>query len=234
MKRALALLLPVVLLPGGVLPVQAEPAAWAPVGARSLAPSPVLSLHGVPVRASLFVSPDKPDAVIDELRRTRRQAVHTRLSDQQLMGWVQDGHFVTVKVEPAADGGSRGLWSAVPVDAALRARTAAPDPAPWLPAGSRMGLDLGTRDGAVQARVRLGINAVSTLANARHLIERLEAEGLRLEGDPSLAERRSPVNRLVLRFSNSTGDQAVVTLARQADGDTAITRIDRSAWRGDR
>ena len=89
-------------------------------------------------------------------------------------------------------------------------------------------------DGERQGRVQVGFNWMGADANAAHIVERLSLEGLRLQrssgssdGGEAARLRGGSQHPTVLHFSGRDGAQSVVTIIRQPNGETAITRVNR-------
>lgn len=205
--------------------VDAPAAPWAPDGALTFGWEGSTRLQSVPLALQGFVSAETPDAVAASARRQRAGAVETRHGGAIVLGWIEGGHHTTLRIDAVAGGGSRGLWSTVRLDAALQAASR-PSPVPsWAPVGSRAGLELVTESAGRDARVAVASNGASVLANAGHVIEHLSAEGLRPERDRD-ASTRSGGDARVLTFTHPSGRRTVVTIVRQPDGMTSLTRID--------
>lgn len=206
----------------------AAPEPWTPPGAIRFDPGPSLSVDGLSLRIAGFVTVDPPEQVLRAARALAKPnpVAESMLQGRRVVGWLEADHFVTVQVESAGMRGSRGLWAAVPVREAIRARSPVRPEADWLPTGSEFGPSIRTVDGQVEGLVLQGFNAHSTSANADHLIRRLRSDGFVLE-QPSrsnLLPGSEPLES-VMHFRGARGSQVTAIMRRESPGRTAVTVI---------
>lgn len=208
----------------------AQPQPWSPPGASSFEVGQSMDVGGLALRIRGFVTQDSPERVLAAVRALAegQPIAESTWQGRRVLGWLEAEHYVTVQVQPAGGGGSRGLWTAVPVRDSLRAlapSAAAPE-AGWFPVGSDLSPAVRSRDGALEGRVLQAFNGHSTQVNADHLVRRLQAAGYHPEGPASTPSRSEPeADGAVLLFRGAQGAQATVLLRRDAPGRTSITLV---------
>jgi hypothetical protein len=197
----------------------ATPAPWAPAGATPVAVGEHFEINGVPMHTHAFVLRRPVDQVA---REWRRAMAGTTVSDDQVgarrvLGHVSADHLVTLQLE-AVPGGTRGLWSATPLRAALtvdtqRVQREALRP---LPAGAALRQSQRSMQTARESLVVLAHHPHSPAVLAEHLKHHFDAEGLKLQG-----QHEAPGQGAVLMFA-AAGRTVTAVLTREATGGTGV------------
>jgi hypothetical protein len=200
----------------------AGPVPWLPPDARPFAVGSQLEINGAPVQVQGFVSPHPPAQVVRALREAwPKPYTEDRVGPRSVFGRLVGDHYVTVQLEAAGSGGTRGVWNAPPVREALRTDPSAQqrEALRWLPVGSDLQQWQRSVDGDRATTTVVARNRVDAAANAEHLIDRLQADGLRLER--RIRSTDAPVRGEVLMFAAGRAE-AMAVVSRDGGADTVI------------
>lgn len=203
--RRLCLLLAMHLL-ATHLPAMAQ-TAWPEVAlpgqARSYPIGPQMDLNGLPMRVTGFASPATAEQTADWfLRRLGPPLTDQRLDGRRILGRAQGEHYITIQIEPGADGrGSRGLVAVSHLRAALQGRERYQrDTARWrrlLPAGTEVTSLLTSRDGDRLSTHLIATNRHSVQLNAQRLTALLQEQGYGLENHLDGSDQAQPSRQQV-------------------------------------
>lgn len=195
-----------------------EPAT--PTGLRLFGIAQQMTLNGVPMRLSGFVSSRTPVEVTAQFRSSLGQPlVENRLGAQTILGRAEGRYYISVHIQPHA-AGAQGTVAVSDLQAAHESRHAsATDRERWLgrlPASTSVVSLTRATDGPKRSLHLVFANRHDEATNARHLRELLQEEGLR----PDLEEPAQGGGSERAYFFSAPGKEAVATLTRTSDGTT--------------
>lgn len=229
-SRAVPLALLLVFVGSTCLTASAQPIPrpWAPEGARTFGVGQSVNVGGLQVQIQGFVSADPVDRVLGSARASAGglPVAESSTRGRRVVGWLEAGHYITVQAEPAGISGTRGIWSAVPVREALRARTFGRSGPEWFPVGSETSPPIHTSDRSLEGRIYQAFNPQSVEVNADHLQRTLRLEGFELErssrptGRPGLDPNLS-----LMLFRGAGSSQATAVVRRDGAGSTSVILI---------
>jgi hypothetical protein len=236
--RALALLSTALLLAGATVAVaRAEADATGfllPERAQPFDVGGRMVIQGVPTDVAGFVSP-QPPAVVAAWVKARWPGLHAddRAGHRRVLGRLAGDRYLTLQIEPAPGGGTRGLWASVPVREALRVQASGGDrrtPSHPLPIGSQPVAALEAVDAGARVRTHVVRNRLDVATNADHLSQRLAADGLVLEHRTVLADASRQAQGEWMQFAGQ-GRQASALIHRERSGETTVSLVRRDPAR---
>lgn len=229
LKRAAILpvaVLATALMAGPVLGAeQAASPVPTPPGSRAYSAGESLVLNGTSVSARLFGTAGSTSDVIDWYDRQFGAPISRHANGRvEARAYLTPAGLVTLQVQPALEG-SRGL---VAISAAhgvsLRSEDAPPSRR-WLgrmPSGTRLLMDLRSRDGGQHAHQMVFANPQGLERNREVVVQALAAEGMSLERDVALdAGAGGRQAGQVLHFQGDSR-QAVATLQQGREGTSLV------------
>lgn len=188
-----------------------------------------IAANGLPMRLQGFLSPEKPEEVIQQFRQILgKPVVENWFGQQRVLGQLRGEYYVSVQVEPAGRG-SRGIVALTNLKAAYdtQAQTQS-DNERWtsrLPAGSRLISRTVSQDGRRSSTHLVYTNNHDDTLNRDRLRDLLQEDGLILqhEGTPVNATATqlsaSFAKGKTLFFKGSAKD-AMATIYRDHNGET--------------
>lgn len=177
-----------------------------------------ITANGLPMRIQGFVSRATPAQLAQWFRQSLgKPLVENALDRKLILGRVQGEHYVTVQIEPAANG-SRCLVAVTHLKAAYDAQAATHATTErWLsrlPSGSRLLSHTSSQDGKKYSHHLVITNAHSEMLNRDRLVSMMADEGLVLEREGSSEEQ---AGGKALYFKGA-GKDAMATIHRAGNG----------------
>ncbi len=190
-----------------------------------------LTVNGLPMRMRGFVSALNPEQLATLFRQSMgKPLVENTLANKLILGRNQGEYYLTVQLEPVGSG-SRGIASVTNLKSAFENRaTVQENTEHWLsrlPAGSQLLSQMTSVDAGKLSMHLLVINTQSEALNYERLKNLMRSDGLELEnevraiGKPAMAKLDGIANGKTLLFKG-TGKEAVATISRNGNGQTAI------------
>ena len=221
------------MVPGGnALAQDVWPTIALPRDARSFNIGEQVTVNGLPMRMQGFVSARKPAQLAEWFRqRLGQPLVENTLAKQLILGRTEGEYYLTVQLE-SAGAGTRGVTAVTYLKAAYdnRAENQA-NAERWLsrlPAGSRLMSKMTSEDAGKISTYLLVTNTQSGNLNRDRLKNLMRDDGYVLEQE-AVPEGKDTAN-LNARHTNGktlffkgSGKEAMATIYRDSNGNTAMT-----------
>ncbi|ABM56034.1 hypothetical protein [Verminephrobacter eiseniae] len=203
-----------------------------PAQARSYGIGQQLDMNGLPMRLTGFATETGPEQTTAWFRRTLGQPlVENRLGQQRILGRADGEHYITVQVEPGADGtGSRGMVALTQLRGVLQQQETIARWRRLLPAGTDITSHLRTWDNGKLDNHLVALNRHSEQLNAQRLTAALSEQGYEIEREFSpdadtAARLPAALAGGVILLFRGPGKQAMATITRDAQGQTSIVLL---------
>jgi hypothetical protein len=152
----------------------------------------------------------------------------------RILGRAQGEHYITIRLESAPDGGTRGLVAVTHLRAALHGQARSQDErARWqrlLPAGTEIASLLNTRDGGQMSTHLVATNRHGEALNAQRLTAALQEQGYALErrfdaAKDTKAHAFGSETGAITVLMRGPGKEATAVISRNALGLTSIVLV---------
>ena len=206
-----------------------------PAHAKSYSIGQQMDLDGLPMRLTGFATRSTPRQTGDWFVRTLGQPLMDDQRDgQRILGRAQGEHYITIRLEPASGGGTRGLMAVTHLRAALRGQARSQDErARWqrlLPAGTEIASLLNTQDGGWLSTHLVATNRHGEALNAQRLTAALQEQGYALErrfdaATDTKGHAFGSATGAITVLMRGPGKEATAVISRNALGLTSIVLV---------
>lgn len=206
-----------------------------PEHARSYHIGQQMDLDGLPMRLTGFATRSTPRQTGDWFVRTLGQPLMDDQRDgQRILGRAQGEHYLTIRLEPTPDGGTRGLVAVTHLRAALSGKARSQgERARWrrlLPAGTEIASLLNTQDGGWLSTHLIATNRHGEALNAQRLTAALQEQGYALErrfdaATDTKAHAFGSETGAITVLMRGPGKEATAVISRNALGLTSIVLV---------